>query len=52
MKAYCGEDVYFCQKLVDAGARLYIDHDLSVQVQHIGSYSYGHEDLVDGSDSE
>jgi len=52
LKAYCGEDVYFCQKLVAEGEKLYIDHDLSVKVCHVGSYKYGHEDVIDGPDSE
>jgi hypothetical protein len=35
-----GEDVYFCRKLRAAGVPIYIDHDLSKQVQHIGTMSY------------
>ena len=35
-----GEDVYFCRKLKDAGIPIFIDHDLSKQIAHIGSFEY------------
>ncbi len=35
-----GEDVYFCKKLGDAGIEIFIDHDLSKQVAHIGEFEY------------
>jgi len=46
LMCYCGEDVYFCQRLADAGVDLWIDHDLSKAVKHIGTYAYGHDDLT------
>jgi hypothetical protein len=49
LKCYCGEDVYFCQKLVESGTDLWIDHELSRAVKHVGSYSYGHDDLTEES---
>lgn len=42
---YCGEDVYFCQKLAAAGVKLYIDHDVSQKILHVGTYKYGFKDL-------
>ena len=36
-----GEDIYFCIKASDAGYRTYVDHDLSKEIKHIGSYQYG-----------
>lgn len=45
MQTYCGEDVYFCQKLVEKGVKLWIDHDVSQKVQHVGKYNYGHKDI-------
>ena len=48
---YCGEDVYFCQKLVESGVKLYIDHALSREIGHVGQYIYGHED-VEGADQK
>lgn len=36
----CGEDGYFCAKLRDAGMEVWIDHDLSKQVSHIGDFEY------------
>ena len=45
LKTYCGEDVYFCQKLSELGVRMWIDHDLSKRVKHVGTYEYGHDDV-------
>ena len=35
-----GEDVMFCRGLGAAGYTIYIDHDLSAKVNHIGQYTY------------
>jgi hypothetical protein len=35
-----GEDVLFCRALAAAGHPVYIDHDLSKQVGHIGQHTY------------
>ena len=35
-----GEDVMFCRGLTRAGHTIYIDHDLSKQVGHIGQHTY------------
>ena len=45
LATYCGEDVYFCQKLLEVGETIYIDHDVSQKVLHIGKYNYGHKDV-------
>jgi len=42
---YCGEDVYFCQVAQAAGFEVFIDHELSVEIGHVGSYIYGHKDI-------
>jgi hypothetical protein len=34
------EDVYFCRLLKAAGHEIYIDHDLSKQVGHVGQHTY------------
>jgi hypothetical protein len=34
------EDVYFCNLLRAAGHRIWIDHDLSKDVGHVGQYTY------------
>ena len=39
----CGEDGYFCSKLRDAGIEVWIDHDLSRQVAHLGDWEYTNE---------
>lgn len=35
-----GEDIRFCDAVRDAGHQIYIDHDLSKDVGHIGQYTY------------
>ena len=37
-----GEDVYFCHKAREAGYKIFIDHDISKGVTHIGDWPYGH----------
>lgn len=37
---FLGEDYYFCAKLKAAGIPLYIDHDLSRDVSHVGDFHY------------
>jgi hypothetical protein len=39
-----GEDLMFCRALSAAGQPIYIDHDLSKAVRHVGEYSYGTAD--------
>lgn len=34
------EDVFFCNLLRSAGRTIYIDHDLSKQVGHVGTHTY------------
>ena len=40
-RTYCGEDVYFCAKAQAVGVDVYIDHDLSHEVLHVGRQVYG-----------
>jgi hypothetical protein len=35
-----GEDIMFCRALRAAGHTIYIDHDLSKEISHVGQYSY------------
>ena len=35
-----GEDVYFFRKCIKAGLDVWVDHDLSQQVKHIGDFEY------------
>jgi hypothetical protein len=35
-----GEDYYFCEKVRSAGHEIWIDHELSREVAHIGTFSY------------
>jgi hypothetical protein len=41
--AYCGEDVYFCSYAQSLGYDLWVDHDLSQSVGHVGKKVYGYD---------
>jgi glycosyltransferase involved in cell wall biosynthesis len=41
-----GEDIYFCIKAKDVGIDTFIDHDLSQEIGHVGSYTYGWHDIT------
>lgn len=51
LKATCGEDVYFCMKLQHIGVDIWIDHDASRTIKHIGIRAYGHNDIEDIPDA-
>lgn len=40
---YSGEDIFFCYKANKLGHEVIIDHDLSKEVKHIGTFEFGHE---------
>lgn len=42
LKTYSGEDVYFTQKLRELGMQIWVDHDLSLEVGHVGTKVYDH----------
>ena len=44
-----GEDIYFCINATRYGFGIYIDHDLSKQVHHVGTFEYGHEHVDDAA---
>lgn len=37
---YLGEDVFFFMRLEEAGVPVFVDHDLSNQIAHVGEYGY------------
>jgi hypothetical protein len=39
-----GEDVWFCHRLRERGIKLFIDHDLSQHIHHIGETAFHHRD--------
>jgi hypothetical protein len=41
-RGYMGEDVFFCKKAQELGYKVYIDHDVSHEIGHIGSFEFGH----------
>ncbi len=46
LQAHCGEDIYFCMKLqAEASADIWVDHDLSQQISHIGKLPH-HAGLI------
>lgn len=42
-RGYIGEDVFFCRKARAAGFKIYIDHDVSKEIGHIGTFEFRHE---------
>lgn len=46
IKQYRGEDWSFYKRCEDKGVDVYVDHDLSRQVGHIGNYIYSHKDVL------
>jgi hypothetical protein len=43
--AFVGEDTYFCRTAIANGYKIYVDHDLSQQVHHIGDVFLGVENF-------
>jgi hypothetical protein len=37
---FVGEDVYFCNLLRESGTKIYVDHDLSKEIGHLGQFDY------------
>ena len=52
MKGYCGEDVYFASKIRELGYDVWVDHDISQAIRHVGSRSYGYSDLKEWEDGQ
>jgi len=46
VQRWVGEDIYFCGRCQEAGIPIYIDHDLSWEVRHIGDYEFGMQDVL------
>jgi hypothetical protein len=42
-QTHIGEDVFFCRLAREAGATVYVDHDLSKELKHIGQLEFGAE---------
>jgi hypothetical protein len=42
-----GEDIYYCIRCNQAGYDIYIDHDLSKEVRHVGMLEFCHEHVDD-----
>ena len=40
---FFGEDVFHCKQAQEAGFTVWIDHDVSKEVRHIGSFEFTHE---------
>lgn len=40
-KSHIGEDVFFCTIAKDAGFKIFIDHDLSQNIRHVGDIELG-----------
>jgi hypothetical protein len=42
-RGYIGEDVFFCKKAREAGFKIWIDHDVSKEIGHIGTFEFKHD---------
>ena len=42
-RGYVGEDVFFCRKAQAAGFKIWIDHDVSKEIGHIGTFEFKHD---------
>ena len=42
-RGYIGEDVFFCRKAREAGFKIWIDHDVSKEIGHIGMFEFKHD---------
>jgi hypothetical protein len=42
-RGYVGEDVFFCLKAKEIGYKIYIDHDVSREIGHVGTFEFRHE---------
>jgi hypothetical protein len=42
-RGYIGEDIFFCRKAQDAGYKIWIDHDVSKEIGHIGTFEFKHD---------
>jgi hypothetical protein len=42
-RGYIGEDVFFCKKAREAGFKIWIDHDVSKEIGHIGMFEFKHD---------
>lgn len=40
---FFGEDIYHAHKLREAGVKLYVDHDTSKEIRHIGNFEFRNE---------
>lgn len=43
LEQYYGEDWFLCKKMEKAGINIWVDHDLSKQVGHVGQLEYTHQ---------
>lgn len=42
--AYLGEDLEFCEKMREKGVKIYVDHDVSHDIGHIGDKTWSEKD--------
>jgi hypothetical protein len=47
--AIIGEDIHFCVKAQDAGYEVFVDHELSRAIGHIGTRTFGWKDIENGN---
>lgn len=45
-RQHVGEDWIFCARARSAGYKIYVDHDLSKEIGHVGKYIYTYKDML------
>jgi hypothetical protein len=45
------DDIYFCRKAREYGFDIWLDHDLSMEIGHVGTLEYNHQ-MAPGADEE
>ena len=42
MQEFMGEDTYFCMLLKRKGVPVYVDHNVSLEIGHLGEFEFKH----------
>ena len=50
-REFVGEDWFFCEQAEAAGIPIFVDHDASLRVGHIGNFEFTHNHIIPESES-
>lgn len=46
-EVYVGEDIAFCQRVIEAGFEIFVDHEASKHIGHCGEVIYTYQNVID-----